>query len=42
MEGFQKLSEVDPFIPKPKSDDEITLYSKLDEAGFIVGYGGGR
>jgi hypothetical protein len=36
MEGFEKLSEMEPSILKLKSDDEITLFSKLDEAGFIV------
>jgi hypothetical protein len=27
---------VDLSIPEPKSDNEITLFSKLDEAGFVV------
>jgi hypothetical protein len=27
---------VDPSVPEPKSDDEITLFSRLDEAGFVV------
>jgi hypothetical protein len=36
MEGFKRLSEVNPSIPEPKSDNEITLFSRLDEAGFIV------
>jgi hypothetical protein len=36
MEGFKRLPEVDSFVPEPKSDDEITLFSRLDEAGFIV------
>jgi hypothetical protein len=36
MEGFKKLSEVDPSVPEPKSDDKITHVSKLDELGFVV------
>jgi hypothetical protein len=36
MEGFKRLSEVDPSHPEPKSDDKITLVSRLDEAGFVV------
>jgi hypothetical protein len=36
MDGFKKLSEVDPSIAEPKSDDKITLFSKLDEARFVV------
>jgi hypothetical protein len=36
MEGFKKCSEVDLSVLEPKSDDEITLFSKLDEARFVV------
>jgi hypothetical protein len=36
MEGFKKLSKVDPSVQEPKSDDEITFFSKLDGAEFIV------
>jgi hypothetical protein len=36
MEGFKKLSEVDPSIQKPKSGDKIILLSKLDKAGIVV------
>jgi hypothetical protein len=36
MDGVEKLSEVDPFILEPKSDEDITLFSKLDEAGLAV------
>jgi hypothetical protein len=36
MESFKRLSEVDPSILEPKSDDEITLCSRLDKVGFIV------
>jgi hypothetical protein len=36
MEGFKRLSEVDPSLSKPKSDDEITLFSRSDEAGFVI------
>jgi hypothetical protein len=36
MEGFKKLSEVDPSGPEPKSHEEITLFSRLDEVGFVV------
>jgi hypothetical protein len=35
MEDFKRLSEVDPSVPEPKSDDEITLFSRLDEVGFV-------
>jgi hypothetical protein len=36
MEGFKKLSDVDASVLEPKSSDEITLVSKLDEARFVV------
>jgi hypothetical protein len=36
MEGFKRLFEVDPSILEPKFDNEITLFSRLDEAGFVV------
>jgi hypothetical protein len=36
MAGFKRLSEVDPSVPESKSDDEITLFSRLDEARFVV------
>jgi hypothetical protein len=36
MESFTKLSEVDPSIPEPKSDNKITLFSKIDDAEFVV------
>jgi hypothetical protein len=36
MEGFKRLSEIDLSVPEPKSDDEITLCSRLDDVGFVV------
>jgi hypothetical protein len=36
MEGFKRLSEMVPAVPEPKSDDEITLISRLDEVGFVI------
>jgi hypothetical protein len=36
MEGFKRLSEVDPSVPEPKSDDEIIVLSRLGETGFVV------
>jgi hypothetical protein len=36
MEGFKKLSKVDPSFPEPKSHNKIKLASKVDEAGFVV------
>jgi hypothetical protein len=39
MEGFKKLSEVDPSVAEPKSDDEITLLSRLDELGIVIDIG---
>jgi hypothetical protein len=36
MEGFKRCSEVDPSVPEPISDDEITLFSRLDEGGFVI------
>jgi hypothetical protein len=36
MEGFKRLSEVDPSIAEPKSDNEISLFCRLDEAGFVL------
>jgi hypothetical protein len=36
MESFKRLSEVDPFVPEPKPDDEITLFSRLDKTRFVV------
>jgi hypothetical protein len=36
MEGFQTLSEVDLFVPELTSDAEITIFSKLDNAEFVV------
>jgi hypothetical protein len=36
MEGFKRLSEVDPSVPEPKSDDQITLFPRLDEVEFVV------
>jgi hypothetical protein len=36
MEGFKKLSEVHPSVLEPKSDDEIILFSKLNEVGCVV------
>jgi hypothetical protein len=35
MEGFQRLSEVDPSVAEPKSDDEITVFSRLDKLEFV-------
>jgi hypothetical protein len=37
MEGFKRLSKVDPTVPEPKSDDKIMLFSRLDDARFVVG-----
>jgi hypothetical protein len=34
--GFKRLVKVDPSVPEPKPDNEIILFSKLDEAGFVV------
>jgi hypothetical protein len=36
MEGFKRLSEVDSSVPEPKSDDKITHFSRLEEAGFVI------
>jgi hypothetical protein len=36
MERFKRLSEVDPSVPKPKSDDKIILFFRLDEARFVI------
>jgi hypothetical protein len=36
MEGFKRLSEVDPSVAEPKSDDQITLFPRLDEVEFVV------
>jgi hypothetical protein len=36
MEDFKRLSDMDPTVPEPKSDDKITLFSRLNEAGFVV------
>jgi hypothetical protein len=36
MGGFKRLSEEGPSVPELKSDDEITLFSRLDEARFVV------
>jgi hypothetical protein len=36
MEGFKKLSEVDPSVPEAKSDHEIILFSKLDKVVFVI------
>jgi hypothetical protein len=36
MESIKKVSEIDPSIPELKSDNEITLFSRLDEAAFVV------
>jgi hypothetical protein len=36
MEGVKQLSEVDLSVLEPKSDDEIIVFSKLDEAVFVV------
>jgi hypothetical protein len=39
IEGFIRLSEVDPSVLEQKSDDEITHFSRLDKAGFAVDMG---
>jgi hypothetical protein len=39
MECFKNLSEVDISVPEPRSDNKITLYSKLDEVEFVVDMG---
>jgi hypothetical protein len=36
MESFKNLSEVDSSAPDLKSDYEITLFSRLDPAGFVI------
>jgi hypothetical protein len=36
MQGFKKLFEVNPCVPDLISDDKITLFSKLDEAQYVV------
>jgi hypothetical protein len=36
MEAFTKFSEVDLSILEPKSDDEITLFCRLDKVEFVV------
>jgi hypothetical protein len=36
MDGFKRLAEVDPSVLELKSDEKITLFSRLDEAGFVV------
>jgi hypothetical protein len=36
MESFTRLSEIDPSIPEPQSDDEIRLFSSFDESGFVI------
>jgi hypothetical protein len=36
IESFKRLIKVDPSVPEPKSDDNITHLSRLDQAGFIV------
>jgi hypothetical protein len=36
---LKRLSEVDPSVLEPKSDDEVILFSKLDEAGFVIDMG---
>jgi hypothetical protein len=39
MQGFKKLSEVDPSIAEPKFDEEIPLISKIDESGCVIDMG---
>jgi hypothetical protein len=39
IEGVQILSEVDLSVLEPKSTDEIAIFSKLDEFGFVVDMG---
>jgi hypothetical protein len=36
MKDFKKLSEVDQSVAESKSDNEITIVSKSDEAGLVV------
>jgi hypothetical protein len=36
IDGFKRLSEVDPSIPELKSDDEIILFSRFNESGFVI------
>jgi hypothetical protein len=36
MEGFKRLSEMDPAIPIPKFDDKVILSFRLDHGGFVV------
>jgi hypothetical protein len=35
MKSFQKSEEVDVSAPKPKSDDEITIFSTLEKANLL-------
>jgi hypothetical protein len=35
LESFKIFSSVEPLVPEPKSNDEVTLSSKLHKAGFI-------
>jgi hypothetical protein len=37
MNGFNRFSEVDLSILGPKSDDDVILFSRLDDAEFVVG-----
>jgi hypothetical protein len=39
MKGFKKLFKVEPSVPGPKSGDEISLFSRLDQAEFVVDMG---
>jgi hypothetical protein len=36
MDVFKRLSEVDLSVPEPKSDNEITVFVRLDDTGFVV------
>jgi hypothetical protein len=39
IEDFKRLSEMDLSVPEPKSNDESTLDSRLDEVGFVKDMG---
>jgi hypothetical protein len=36
MEGFKGLTMVDLTVPEIKSDNEVTIFSRIDELGFVI------
>jgi hypothetical protein len=36
MEGFERLPDIDPFVLKSISDNKVILFSRLDQAGFVI------